>query len=163
MEKRGQRAAARPRGRAAPREQELARLFDETVLLYLRLTALAARLHGAGPLSGPRRTVLAGLADSGPQTVAQMARVRAQSRQRFQPLINALIADGLVEATPNPAHRQSPLMVITAKGRRTVARMRAVEAKGRRQMQVAVSARQVAAAAAVLSDVRRDLERVLAK
>jgi DNA-binding MarR family transcriptional regulator len=155
MVERGQRAAAR--------EQELARLFDETVLLYLRLTALAARLHGAGPLSGPRRTVLAGLADSGPQTVAQMARVRAQSRQRFQPLINALIADGLVVATPNPAHRQSPLMVITAKGRRTVARMRAVEAKGRRQMQVAVSARQVAAAAAVLSDVRRDLERVLAE
>ena len=163
MVERGQRAAARRRGRAASREQELARLFDETVLLYLRLTALAARLHGAGPLSGPRRTVLAGLAESGPQTVAQMARVRAQSRQRFQPLINALIADGLVEATPNPAHRQSPLMVITAKGRRTVARMRAVEAKGRRQMQVAVSARQVAAAAAVLRDVRRDLERVLAE
>ena len=50
-------------------------------------------------------------------------------------------------------------MVITAKGRRTVARMRAVEAKERRQMQVTMSARQVAAAA-VLSDVRRDLERV---
>jgi DNA-binding MarR family transcriptional regulator len=146
----------------APREQELARLFDETVLLYLRLTALAARLHGAGPLSGPRRTVLAGLANAGPQTVAQMARVRAQSRQRFQPLINALIADGLVEPVPNPAHRQSPLMVLTAKGRRAVARMRDVEARGRREMKIAASARQVAAATAVLRDARRDIERVLA-
>jgi DNA-binding MarR family transcriptional regulator len=162
MRTRGHRAGVGRRApRVAPRDEELARLFDETVLLYLRLTALAARLHGGGPLSGPRRTVLAGLADSGPQTVAQMARVRSQSRQRFQPLINALIADGLVEAVPNPAHRQSPLMVITARGRRAVARMRAIEAKGRREMQVTASARQVAAATAVLRDVRRDIERVL--
>ena len=164
MTTRGQQGVGRPRLPAvASREQELARLFDETVLLYLRLTALAARLHGAGPLSGPRRTVLAGLADTGPQTVAQMARVRAQSRQRFQPLINALIADGLVEPLPNPAHRQSPLMILTAKGRRAVARMRDLETKGRRQMKIAASARQVAAATAVLRDARRDIERVLAE
>jgi DNA-binding MarR family transcriptional regulator len=140
----------------------LARLFDEVVLVYLRLTALAARLHGGGALSGPRRTVLAALADGGPQTVAQMARTRAQSRQRFQPLINALIEDGLVEAIPNPAHRQSPLMVITARGRRAVERMRSVEAKGRRDMTIAASARQVAAATAVLREVRTDLERITA-
>src|SRR5688572_288539 len=125
----------------ATRERELARLFDETVLVYLRLTAVATRLHGGGPLSGPRRTVLAALADGGPQTVAQMARTRAQSRQRFQPLINALIEDELVEAMPNPAHRQSRLMVITAKGRRAVDRMRAIEAKGRRDMKITASAR----------------------
>ena len=147
----------------ATREQELARLFDETVLVYLRLTAVATRLHGGGPLSGPRRTVLAALADGGPQTVAQMARTRAQSRQRLQPLINALIEDELVEAMPNPAHRQSPLMVITAKGRRAVDRMRAIEAKGRRDMKITASARQVAAATAVLHEVRTDLERVIAQ
>jgi DNA-binding MarR family transcriptional regulator len=149
---------------AAPvetRERELARLFDETVLVYLRLTAVATLLHGAGPLSGPRRTVLSALADGGPQTVAQMARTRAQSRQRFQPLINALIDDGLVEAIPNPAHRLSPLMVLTTKGRRAVERVRAVEAKGRRDMKIAASARQVAAATAVLREVRADLERVI--
>ena len=164
MKTRGQSTTTvRRRSAVGPREQELALLFDETVLLYLRLTALAARLHGAGPLSGPRRTVLAGLARSGPQTVAQMARVRSQSRQRFQPLINALIADGLVEAVANPAHRQSPLMVITAKGQRAVARMREIEAEGRRQMKIAASARQVAAATDVLREVRRDIERVLAE
>ena len=145
------------------RERELARLFDETVLVYLRLTALATRLHGGGPLSGPRRTVLAALADGGPQTVAQMARARAQSRQRFQPLINALIEDELVEAIPNPAHRLSPLMMITRKGRRAVERMRAIEAKGRRDMKITTSARQVAAATAVLREVRADLERVIAE
>ena len=152
-------------GAALPgaRERELGKLFDETVLVYLRLTAVATRLHGSGPLSGPRRTVLAALADGGPQTVAQLARTRAQSRQRFQPLINALLEDQLVEAVPNPAHRQSPLIVITAKGRRAVERMRAIEAKGRRDMKIAASASQVAAATAVLHEVRIDLERVLAE
>jgi DNA-binding MarR family transcriptional regulator len=157
------RKATQPAAPVATRERELARLFDETVLVYLRLSAVATRLHGGGPMSGPRRTVLAALADGGPQTVAQMARARLQSRQRFQPLINALIEDDLVEAMPNPAHRQSPLMVITAKGRRAVERMRSIEAKGRRDMKIRASARQVAAATAVLHEVRRELERVMAE
>ena len=83
--------------------RQLSEFFDESVRVYLRLSALAVRMHGKGPMSGPRRTVLLGLARSGPRTVAQMAREREQSRQRFQPLVNALIADGLLEAVPNPA------------------------------------------------------------
>ena len=72
--------------------RQLAALFDETVRLYLRLSALSTRIHGGGQLSGPRRTVLVGLARGGAQTVAQMARARAQSRQRFQPLVKCLAA-----------------------------------------------------------------------
>jgi len=66
-------------------------VFEETVALYHRLTADAAMIHRRGALSGPRRTVLLGLARSGPQSVAHMARTRAQSRQRLQPLVNGLM------------------------------------------------------------------------
>jgi hypothetical protein len=69
---------------------ELGWLFKETVSLYLRLTSDASAIHGHGALSGPRRTVLTAFAQSGPQTVARLARSRAQSRQRLQPLINGL-------------------------------------------------------------------------
>ena len=139
--------------------QEVARLLDETVLLYLRLTAFAGQLYGEGHLSGPRRTVLVGLARTGPQTVAQMARTRAQSRQRFQPLVNALVADGLVKTRPNPAHKQSPLIELTARGRRAVARIHRIESRGRARLQLAASTRRIKDAVAVMRDVRAGIER----
>ena len=55
---------------AGSKSDQVARLFEENVLLYLRLNAWAARFYGKGQLSGPRRTVLVSLASSGPQTVA---------------------------------------------------------------------------------------------
>jgi len=97
--------------------RELALLFDETVALYLRLTATAAAIYGQGAISGPRRTVLVALARSGPQTVAQLARARAQSRQRLQPLVNHLVREGLLELAENPAHARSPLVVLRPRTR----------------------------------------------
>jgi DNA-binding MarR family transcriptional regulator len=145
----------------AAHSRALARLFDDTVRLYLRLSALSTKMHGGGQLSGPRRTVLVGLARSGPQTVAHMARQRTQSRQRFQPLVNALLRDGLVRAVPNAAHRQSPLIELTVRGRAAVARIHAVEERGRRRVAVGISAISLARSAAVLRAVTADLEREL--
>ena len=135
-------------------------LFDETVLLYLRLSALAAHIHRKGPLSGPRRTVLVTLARSGPRTVAHMARERSQSRQRLQPLVNALIDDGLLQAMPNEAHRQSPLIALTAKGRKAVERIHRVESEGRSRLALRVSEARVQDATVVLRDVRLALEQI---
>jgi DNA-binding MarR family transcriptional regulator len=141
--------------------QELSELFDENVRVYLRLTALAARMHGEGPLSGPRRTVLVGLHRSGPRTVAQMAKQREQSRQRFQPLVNALIADGLLEAVPNAAHKQSPLITLTASGRRAVKRIFAIERAWRGRLDLPIKRGRLVVATGVLRDVRDGLERLL--
>jgi DNA-binding MarR family transcriptional regulator len=136
----------------------LARLFDETVALYHRLAADAAAIHRFGSLSGPRRTVLIGLSRSGPQTVAQMARVRAQSRQRFQPLVNALLDDGLVAARTNPSHKQSPLIALTARGERAVKQIIETERTLRARVKLAASPQSVMRAAAVLRGVREALE-----
>jgi DNA-binding MarR family transcriptional regulator len=141
--------------------RELGEFFEESVRVYLRLTALAARMHGKGPLSGPRRTVLIGLARSGPRTVAQLAREREQPRQRFQPLVNALMADGLLEAVPNPAHRQSPLIALTPKGQRTVRRIQRTEVEWRPRVNVPVSTARLKGTVAVMQLVRGELERLL--
>ena len=133
-------------------------LFAETVALYLRLSADAARIHHFGSLSGPRRTVLVGLARSGPQTVSHMARARAQSRQRFQPLVNRLVADGLVETQPNPAHKVSPLIALTAKGHKLVKDIIARERALKSRFRLATPEHRVRLAAAVLREVRQALE-----
>jgi DNA-binding MarR family transcriptional regulator len=135
-------------------------LFDENVRFYLRLSALAVKMHGKGPLSGPRRTVLIGLARGGPRTVAQLARERAQSRQRFQPLVNALIADGLLRAVPNPAHKHSPLIKLTRKGERAVQRIQEIEVAWRPRLNVQVSTSQLKGTLTVMRRIRAELERL---
>jgi DNA-binding MarR family transcriptional regulator len=152
-------------GRTTParvtRSQELARIFENTVRLYLRLSALSTKLHGGGALSGPRRTILVGLARGGPQTVAQMARARAQSRQRFQPLVNALRRDGLVTLVANPAHKQSALVTLTARGRKEVARIHDVESRGRAGVGLRLPARNLTICADVLQAMVLEIEGVL--
>ncbi|HWI18133.1 MAG TPA: helix-turn-helix domain-containing protein [Vicinamibacterales bacterium] len=141
--------------------REVSALFEESVRFYLRLSAVASKMHGDGPLSGPRRTVLLGLHRSGPRTVAQLAREREQSRQRFQPIVNALIADGLLQAVPNAAHKQSPLIVLTASGRRTVQRIQATEQAWLPRLRVSVSRARLSNATATLREVRGGLESLL--
>ena len=158
---RQQRTANRGDGRGDDWWRELSELFDENVRCYLKLSAVAATMFGKGPLSGPRRTILVGLHRSGPRTVAQMAREREQSRQRFQPLVNALIADGLLHAVPNEAHKQSPLIVVTPKGHKAVQRIHAIEKAWRLRLDVSISKTRLADATRVLHDVRVGLELLL--
>ena len=143
------------------RSNALGELFDATVGLYLRLTAAAASIHQRGDISGPRRTVLMGLARSGARTVAQLARARSQARQRIQPIVNQLIDEGLATLRPNPVHQRSMLVVLTAKGRRAARRIDTIESGLRAQIKPAASIRTLRQAARVLHDVRLAVERDL--
>jgi DNA-binding MarR family transcriptional regulator len=58
--------------------------------------------------------------------VAHLARARLESRQRFQPLVRALVGQKLLRYLQNPLHKRSPLVMLTEKGEATV---RAVEAR----------------------------------
>ena len=140
---------------------EIAALCDENVLFYLRMSALAAKIHRKGPLSGPRRTILAGLAQAGPRTVAQMARERGQARQRIQPIVNSLIEEGLLEPVANAAHKQSPFIVVTSKGRKEVERIHRLERAWRARANYRLSRVKVNEAIEVLRTVRREMERLL--
>ena len=147
---------AAQRGSGRP---ELGELFDEAVSLYLRLTAIAATMYRRGELSGPRRTLLRALARSGPQTVAHLARARAQSRQRLQPLVNALIDEGLLGTQPNPWHKQSPLVHLTPRGQKVAQEIGKREGILRDKLLLVSSRRRVVQAVDVLRDVRAALER----
>jgi DNA-binding MarR family transcriptional regulator len=137
---------------------ELARLFEEVVRCYLSLNHIAAFMHRHGERSGARRTVLVTLARTGPATVAQIARARHEARQRIQPLVNALVKDGILEYTMNPAHKRSPLVKLTQRGDAVVRRMGEIEGTARARLGLDVSPQALTSAANVLQRVRAALE-----
>ena len=112
---------------AAP-QPELEALIDEVRLLWNTLVRRGETLHRREALTMGMRAVLEFIARNGPTPVPAIARRRGVSRQHVQALVNPLLERDLVEATANPAHRRSPRIRLTAKGERTIGRMRRREA-----------------------------------
>lgn len=111
------------RKKLAPRRPSRARareavqtVVDETVALYHWLAWVSDELYGEDARGASRRWTLRRLRRDGPQTVPELAKVRAVRRQSLQPLIDLLIKDGLVTLEKNPKHARSPLLVLTRGG-----------------------------------------------
>ncbi|MGE0132694.1 MAG: MarR family winged helix-turn-helix transcriptional regulator [Blastocatellales bacterium] len=141
-----------------PAESEFDSLINETVLLFHRLRILADQVHHHGEMSGPLRGILRGLNKSGEQTVPQMARARSVSRQHVQALVNQLVEEKLVELTPNPAHKRSPLARLTTLGKKVVATMNRNEARLLSKADLGVTGKEMRKAAETLRDVRAYFE-----
>jgi DNA-binding MarR family transcriptional regulator len=100
----------------AERHAAVDKLTMTAALLYFRMRRAAEEITGEGAQSSGRRSILKSLGKAAPQTVPQMARVRAVSRQHIQKLVNGLLDDRLVELIENPAHKKSKLVRITTAG-----------------------------------------------
>ncbi|MGH9801036.1 MAG: MarR family winged helix-turn-helix transcriptional regulator [Blastocatellia bacterium] len=102
-------------------------MISETVSLFHRLKIVADEVHHQGEMSGGLRSILRSLNKLGEQTVPQMARERAVSRQNIQMLANQLADQGYVDFVENPAHKRSAFVRLTPQGKK------AVEAMDRRE------------------------------
>ena len=91
-------------------------LFEETVDLANYLKRQARQTHRGEQLSPSGRILLQSLHLNGPQTVPSLAHVRSTSRQNIQVLVDRLAKDGYVEFVPNPDHRRSDFVQLTAAG-----------------------------------------------
>lgn len=111
------------------RESELYGLIVQVRSLFHGLARAADRLHADAGVTAAQRGVLELLADRGPATVSTMARRKQVTRQHIQGLVNRLLDGGLVETSENPAHRRSPLIGLTAEGRRAFTAVRKREGK----------------------------------
>jgi DNA-binding MarR family transcriptional regulator len=129
-------------------------LMTESALLFFRMKVAAAEMIGKGAGSAGRRSILRELANSGPQTVPQMARARPVARQHFQKIVNTLNLDGLVELIPNPAHERSKLVRLTSEGRLFVESLSRREAKLIANLAADISMRDVRTATKVLRELR---------
>ncbi|MGB5194983.1 MAG: MarR family transcriptional regulator [Polyangiales bacterium] len=138
-------------------------LFNETRLLFHALKHWAETLHGGLAISVAMRGVLELILLQGPASVPEMARARGVSRQHIQQQVDALLEKDFVRREDNPAHKRSPLIALTDKGRAVIQSMRADELDALSRLQVGVSDISIQEATHVLSAwrhaLRDDIER----
>lgn len=95
---------------------ELEFLLTEVEILAAHLKSAARVIHRKEELPVGSKRLLQLLWSNGPQTVPQIARARASSRQNIQMLVNHLAEGGWVECVENPAHKRSDRVRLTGRG-----------------------------------------------
>lgn len=128
----------------------------------LRVVAEAATPVKEG-FTVSHRAVLESIATHGPQTVPALARARPVARQHIQVLVNDLVAWGFVETRANPAHKRSPLVVLTALGTKRFDAIRRAESRVLKSMHLSMPATQLAQLADGLDVLSNDLAQWLAE
>jgi DNA-binding MarR family transcriptional regulator len=152
------RASREGSGDSPPAESPFDSMINETVSLFHRLRVVADQIHHRGEMTGALRSILRGLDKLGEQTVPQMARARAVSRQHVQALVNQLVGERLVEFIANPAHKRSPLARLTPLGKKTVDAMNRDEARLLDKAALDVTDKDLRQAAETLRTVRAYFE-----
>jgi len=112
----------------SPAAQRFAWLVADVYELAGELERAGEGLARSVGQTGARWKVLSA-ASVGGQTVAQLARRLGLARQSVQRVADALEDDGLVEYQPNPDHRRSPRVVLTAQGEQVLGRLSAAAAR----------------------------------
>jgi DNA-binding MarR family transcriptional regulator len=139
-------------------QPDLAPLVTRIPRLHYLLKALGDGLHTELGVTSAMRGVMVSLAAGEPRAVPELARERPVSRQHMQLVVNQLLAAGLAEALPNPAHRRSPRVGLTDHGRRRLKLLRDRETELLSRTAPAVSHLELAAAARLFDLLERDLQ-----
>jgi DNA-binding MarR family transcriptional regulator len=135
---------------------EILRQVRPLVLNSARVVEASLRPDG---LSVGMRAVLEILAERGAATVPAIAERLDLARQGVQRHVDDLIPLGYVEARPNPAHRRSVLIHLTARGAALFDRIRDDELRHLARMAGECSPEQIATALEVLRALNRDVRR----
>ncbi len=98
--------------------KSLVALIDATRLAFNQMRTSADAAHADLGITAAMRAVLERLARGGPQTVPDMARARNVSRQHIQKIVDGLGKADLIDLKANPAHKRSPLIVLSTDGRK---------------------------------------------
>jgi len=132
-------------------------LITATRALADTLKDTARELHEDLDLSVPERSILLELRKSGPMTVPALARHREVSRQFIQVTVNPLLAAGILETRPNPAHRRSKLIALTEKGVDQIRQVMRREGSLMHDLATEFAAEDIRQAAGTLAEVQKIL------
>ena len=102
----------------AAKAEQMYELVWRTRRLFQQLRASSDELLQDTGINASQRAVLEFLNLKQPQTVSSMAREKNVSRQHIQTVVNDLLVLGLVKAKENPAHKRSPLILLTTDGKK---------------------------------------------
>lgn len=134
-------------------------LMLEIFAAFFRLRAIGKQLGAVNQWGGGSWGVLRSLALHGAQTVPDLARARPVARQWMQQVADDLAARGLVAFLPNPRHKRSHLVALTAAGRAEYRRLSTRIARATARFARAIPADDLAQAAATLRRLRAALDR----
>jgi len=130
--------------------------FSQVAVRFLRLagllTAAGDQLAAPAGQSSARWQVLA-VAENGPATVAQIARMLGLARQSVQRVADLLADDGLAAFRANPEHQRAMLFELTARGRSVLAAIQRAQRGWADQLGAAVGEADLRRAAAVLDRI----------
>jgi len=121
--------------------------------------AVAERMARPAGLTAARWQVLGAVLPE-PLPVAGIARVMGITRQSVQRIADLLVAEGLAEYRPNPAHRTAKLLQPTATGHAAVQRIGPAHAELARQLLDQLGAEGFARAVAALTALSEALAAV---
>ncbi|SHJ95405.1 DNA-binding transcriptional regulator, MarR family [Pseudonocardia thermophila] len=130
-------------------------------LHLLSARAVTAALAGEQVTMGVR-ALLEALLDTGPAPVPAIARTLSLPRQVIQRLVDQARGLGLVTTAPNPAHRRSPLVVLTDEGRAAFDRIHDAELRALGPIAAGLDPGDVAAAVRVLDALVTGIGRITA-
>jgi DNA-binding MarR family transcriptional regulator len=107
----------------------LYRLIVAIRIAFNRLKGVSDELNRDLGINVSARGVLESLANGSlEKSVPLIAREKGVSRQHIQLIVDALLDRSLVKVVDNPAHKRSPLIVLTAEGAQIFAEIRRREA-----------------------------------
>lgn len=144
-------------------EEKLYAVFSEVRTCFNQLKSLAEQLHSDLGINPSMRAVMETLSRHGQQTVPDIAKRKGVSRQHIQTIMNALVESSLVEVLDNPAHKRSPLHVMTGKGERAYAEICAREKTPLRTIAEQMSPKALADTREVLALLNTQLEHEIGK
>lgn len=133
-------------------------LYEEIRKMHNRLRFLGDHIHHEDGQTSAKRSLLWSLYEEGETTVPQLAAERLVSRQIIQTQVNLLLEEGLVKFVPNPRHKRSKLLALTAAGKKLVEKMRDRETELLQQIGSPLSATEVKTTVTNLHALRTHLE-----
>lgn len=110
--------------KARVNEREVELIIAGIRACFGRLRAVGDALHRDLAITAAMRAVMETLVERDAATVPAIARLKRVSRQNIQVIVDSLSASQLVQLTDNPAHKRSPLVALTSRGRSTFREMR---------------------------------------
>lgn len=137
---------------------------DAFSALVVEAMKLSAALEIAGNVlaspagqSSARWQVLAAI-EHEPLSVASVARALAHTRQSVQRIADVLVADGLAQYSPNPAHRRAKLLELKPAGLAALRTIQAAQAQWARHIARGLNPTELDAAREVLIELVRRLD-----
>lgn len=137
--------------------EDLHELFHEVFLLHAALSAVMDAVHEKAGLRTAQCKVADALERAGPASVPEVAARLDVSRQFVQTICNEFEEMGIIEFRDSPRHKRSKLVVLTEKGRRTLAKAWQYEAGVIEKALPDIDAATTAKATALLKTVRKTL------